>query len=327
MSTAAFQRPEIVQALDIDAIPLGSIGRYRVVLSENATGNETLVPVIVVRSEAPGPIVGVTAALHGNELNGIPVIHRLVRVLSEVYLKSGTVVAVPIANVPGYVREQREFEDGVDLNRIMPGNPRGTESQLYAHRLLDRIVRHFDYLIDLHTASFGRINSLYVRANMEDPEPARLARLLAPQIIVHNHGGDSTLRGAAAALGIHAVTIEVGNPQRLQPGLVRSTGLGIQEVLEHLGMIDDVSDPDEHEIIECSRSYWMRTDRGGILRVLPELTDRVQKGDVVARLTNVWGDLVREYAATDDGIVVGKSTNPAARAGSRVLHLGIVKQL
>jgi uncharacterized protein len=297
--------------------------RFRVVMTENASGNETLVPAIILRAADPAPVVGVTAAIHGNELNGVSVIHRLMAQLARTQLRKGTVMAVPLVNVPGYLRQQREFEDGVDLNRIMPGNPAGDESQLYANRFFERIVRPCDYLLDLHAASHGRVNSLYVRANMRDGEAARMARLLSPQIIVHSEGADGTLRAAAEKAGIHAVTVEVGDPLRLQRGLVRAARLGVQEFLQDLEMIPDISDPDPVDIIECHRSYWLHTDRGGILHVLPQLREMLTKGRIVARLYNVWGDLVREYVSPESGVVVGKSTNPTARAGSRILHLGI----
>jgi predicted deacylase len=327
MEPKPFVRPPIVLAVEIDALEPGLVHRMRVVMTENATGNETLVPVIVLRAEERAPVVGIVAAVHGNELNGIRVIHRLVDQLASTGLRCGTVVAVPIVNVPGYSRQERDFEDGVDLNRIMPGSPNGNESALYAHRFVDRVVRHCDYLLDLHTASAGRANSLYVRANMRDADTAQMARLVAPQIIVHCEGGDGTLRGAAERLGARAVTVEVGGPQRLQRGMVRAARHGVVDVLAHLGMVGDVVHPSPHDVVECERSYWMHTDRGGILTVLPDLCEWVEQDQVVARLRNVWGDVVREYAAPDAGVVVGKSTNPTARAGARILHLGVAAGL
>lgn len=321
-----FQRPNIVSKLELEAYGPG-IHRVRVVLTENATGNETLVPVFVVRAAEPGPVVGITAVIHGNELNGIPIVHRLMasRPLSQ--LIKGTVIAVPIVNIPGYLQLRREFEDNQDLNRIMPGKPNGNAGQLYAYRFLDRIASHFEYLLDLHTASAGRANSFYVRADMTRPVTAKLARLISPQIILHNEGGDGTLRAALEARGAHALTVEVGDPQRFQRSLVRSARLGIQEVLEHLGMIPDLEDPDAGEPIECRRSYWMYTDRGGFLESHVDLGQKVSSGDLLAQLRNVWGDIVREYRAPEDGVVVGKSTNPAARAGSRIVHMGVLGQV
>jgi predicted deacylase len=324
-----FLRPPIVQEINLDTFTPGIVHRVRVVMTENASGNETMVPVFVLRAkdEEKTPVVAVTAVVHGNELNGIPVIHRLMEQLETHLLLRGTVIAVPIVNVPGYMAQQREFEDNADLNRIMPGRAIGNESQIYAHRFIHRIIARCNYLIDLHTASFGRANSLYVRADMSDPVPAKLARLIAPQIIVHTPGADGTLRSAAAALGIHAITVEVGDPHRLQPGMIKTTRLGIQEVLEHLGMLHDLGNPEPGDIIECKSSLWMFTDRGGVLDVLPDLTQHVKQGELIAKLRNVWGDVVREYEAPEDGVIVGKSTNPSARAGSRIVHLGRVGRL
>ena len=228
-----------------------------------------------------------------------------------------------IVDERGRPRAQREFEDGKDLNRIMPGRPDGNESALYAHRFLERVVRGLDYLFDLHTASTGRVNSLYVRADMTDERTAALARVMAPQIILHSPDVDGTLRGAAQSLGICSLTVEIGDPQRHQKTYVRSTRLGLQEALESLGLLDDISDPDPGDIVECKRSYWIYSDRGGVLTVLVDVAQRLDKGEPIAVLHNIWGDLVRQYVAPEDGIVIGHSVNPTARAGSRIVHLGI----
>ena len=270
--------------------------------------------------------MGLTAAIHGNELNGIPVIHQLMGQLNvqPFPLLKGAVIAVPILNVPGYLNFTRSFEDGVDLNRIMPGDAHGNESSLYAHRILDRVVRHLDYLIDLHTASFGRANTHYIRCDMRSRTVYRMASLLNPQIILHSMNADGTLRGAAADRGIHSVTVEVGDPHRIQGGLVHSAHQGLIRVLADLGMLPPCDEPIRTEPIRCARSFWIHTDRGGLLRVLPELGAMVEENEVIATLHNAWGDLVRKYSAPQGGIVIGKSTNPAARAGSRVVHLGVL---
>jgi hypothetical protein len=150
-----------------------------------------------------------------------------------------------------------------------------------------------------------------------------LAALLEPQIILHSPNSDGTLRGAAAQLGIEALTVEVGDPQRIQRGMVREAYSGLTAALAHLGVLDPVDPHPEEELIKCARSYWMYTDRGGLLHVLPSLGERVKRGDEVARLRDVWGDLVVRFYAPEDSVVIGKSTNPTAGAGSRVVHLGV----
>ncbi|MCA9693025.1 MAG: succinylglutamate desuccinylase/aspartoacylase family protein [Nannocystaceae bacterium] len=313
-------------ALDLDHLELGSLHRFRVRLVRDGLGDYLAIPVIVAQGREPGPVLGVTAAVHGNELNGIPVIQRLMAGL-DVDSLCGTVVAVPIVNLPGYQENRRELVPHMDLNRLFPGRPDGNVGQIYAHRFVERVIRPLHYLIDMHTASFGRVNSLYVRADMRDPATAEMARLQSPQIIVHNEGGDGTLRSAAADLGIPAITVEVGDPQRFQLGLIRSSLIGVRNVLCHFGMIPQPGDSPALEPVFCRRSYWMYTDRGGVLEVFPRVADQVRKGELVARVTNIFGDVVREYTAPESGIVIGKSTNPVNQAGSRILHLGIPGEL
>ena len=152
-------------------------------------------PVIIARGVEPGPVVGITAVVHGNELNGVPCIHRVITDIDVNTLK-GTLVAVPCVNVPGYLRFSREFSDGKDLNRLFPGQASGTASQVYAYNFFEKIVKKLDFLIDLHTASFGRLNSYYVRSDMNDPMSAIMAKLQQPQIILHNSGQDGILINA-----------------------------------------------------------------------------------------------------------------------------------
>jgi len=221
-STPVPQLPT-VERLELDALPVGQISRLWVVLAHDGLGQDIKVPVMVAKvggcaivsslhvavakrgrsavrlsptaqGERVGPVLGITACLHGNELNGIPLIHRLFREL-DCSAMSGTVVAVPVANAPGYLRTQRGYLDGTDLNRLMPGKKNGTSAQAYAYALMDRIVSCFNYLIDMHTASTGRVNSLYVRTNMRHPVTARMAILQNPHV-GWVEGGDARCGGA-----------------------------------------------------------------------------------------------------------------------------------
>ena len=320
------ERPAVVDTLRLDELEGGRLHRLAVRILEDGLAGPIRIPVMVARGNAPGPVMGLSAALHGNELNGIPTIHRLLERIDPREL-SGTVVALPIANVTGYLANRREYLDGRDLNRIMPGKPDGYESQVYAHRLIERIVRHTEYLIDMHTASFGRVNSLYVRANMRAERTARLARTVGADIIVHNEGGDGTLRAAAAELGIHAITVEIGDPHVFEDGMIKTSRIGVRDVLEDLGMLSPDRENARKNAIECTRSYWLYTDTGGILEVLPEPTDRVLAGEAIAYLFDPWGQRTRTYRAPEEGVIIGKSTNPVAHTGSRIVHLGAVAVL
>ncbi len=284
--------------------------------------------------------------LHGNELAGIPVIHRIFSEL-DVENLSGTLVAVPVVNVIGFLRFQRGFGDGADLNRIMPGKKGGSASQSYAAALISKIIRHVDYLLDLHTASFGRVNSLYVRADMTHPTTHRLALLQCPQIVVHNSGIDGSLRGACAALGKPCVTVEIGDPQVIDPIKTNAALAGVRNTLLFFKMVEVGGEAGEGgggsgsgsggssssgaatatitapPPVIVSRSFWVFSTCGGILTVKPAVAEWVKRGQVIAEVHSIWGELVDTVCSSHDGIIVGKSTNPVCATGDRILHLGV----
>ena len=309
--------------LELESLPKGEFSRLFIDIIENGIGRSIQVPVVVARGKKDGPIFGITAALHGNELNGIPVVHQLLQRVNLKTLK-GTIVCVIVANMPGMLAEQREFNDGVDLNHIMPGKEVGKSSQVYAYELVDRITSHFDYLVDLHTASGGRVNSLYVRANLKEEMTSKMACLLRPKIIVHNPASDYTLRGVAAEQGKPAITVEICDPQRFQKDPIKRTLQGVRRIMSHIGMVPGKKIDLPAPPILCKKSYWLLTDRGGLLSVIPKVTNLVKKGDLIATQINIFGDVIREYHAPEDGIVIGHSVNPVSQTGARILHLGVL---
>lgn len=308
--------------LILDEFENGEVHRVYVHLTDNALGTPWRLPVIIVKGYKDGPIVGLTAALHGNELNGISTIFKLIEDIDPKELK-GTLVLVPISNIPGYLADQRFFTDNVDLNRIMPGSPTGATSKLYAHFFTSKIISKFDYLLDLHTASPGRVNSLYIRADLENEETRTLAYLQNPQIIVQKFDEDGTLRGWANENNIPTITIEIGNPNAFQHGLIDETLDGIINTLRHIKMLKgEVRDMVTNAHV-CDHSYWIYTKKGGIVDVLPKLADVVKKGETIAKVYDVFGQVKEEVVADKSGVVIGKNVNPNCDSGTRVLHLGV----
>ncbi len=316
--------PKTIDVLDLDSIPKGVISRYFINLVEDGMGTAIKLPLIVAKGNYHGPVVGLTAAVHGNELNGIPVIQRLFKEIDPTKLK-GTIIGVPIVNVPSYLRKKRRFLDGVDLNHIMPGKEGGTVSQVYAWRVVNKLIKNFDYLLDLHTASNGRINSYYIRADMSDEIVRKMALLQNAQIIVHNPPSDGTLRGTADELEIPAITLEVGNPNLFQKGMIRDGLTGIHNLMGYLKMTDSEVEEISNETVICKRSYWIYSDVGGLITVHPNVTDMLTQGDLIATVRNIFGDVIKEYFAPETGVVIGKSVSPVNQTGGRILHLGIVK--
>ncbi|KAI9502942.1 hypothetical protein BX070DRAFT_259668 [Coemansia spiralis] len=292
-----------VTELDLNMFPVGKISRVWVALAEDGFGLPIRVPAI---------------------LNGIPLIHRLFNEISPETLH-GTVIAVPVLNTPGFLLSQRGYSDGTDLNRKMPGKLNGSSPQVYTYNIIHRIVCHFEYLIDLHTASSGRINSLYVRADMLNPKAARMARLQNPQIIVHNSNPGGSLRGAAVERGISAITVEIGDPSRFHKRYIKNALIGVSNILSHLCMIPNEEAVPEYEPVLCTRSFWIFAKSGGILNVIPDIATWVRAGDLIATVHSVFGDLIEEYFAPQDGVIVGKHIDPVCQTGTRILHLGVVE--
>lgn len=311
----------LTETLELEKLERNIVHRLWIPLAANGLGQPECVPVMVLRGAKDGPTVGLTAALHGNELNGVPVVHRLFERIDPRSLR-GAIVAVPVVNVVGLHALRRRFVERFDLNHRFPGSPDGNVADVYVHRLLNRIVRHFDALLDLHTASFGRENTLYVRADMSEPRTATMAYLQRPQIIVHNPPADGTLRGAAAALGIPAITVEIGDANRFQERYIKRTLLGVRAVLMELGLIPRRPLAKGPPPLICRSSRWVYSDGGGLQTVIPQLGELVAEGEQLARRVNVFGDLLAEIRSPISGVVVGRSTHPVVRTGSRVIHLG-----
>ncbi|KAI8049337.1 hypothetical protein BDF21DRAFT_433175 [Thamnidium elegans] len=325
--------------LEVDEFPLNAISTAWIKIMTQGLSEWIKLPIIVCRGTEDGPVVGITAAVHGNELNGVPCIHRVVSQIDINKLK-GTVVAVPCVNVWGFLKFQREFADGRDLNRQFPGKEDGYASQVYCYHLMSKIISQFNYMIDLHTASFGRVNSYYVRADLNDPTGAIMAKLQQPQILLHNSGQDGTLRSAAAARGIKAITVEIGNPQTFQDHYVQWSFMGVMRILDHFGMYPissiNINEISAHNSIEnpsgplhtvlCSRGFWLYTKTGGLLEVYPDVNKLVRKGEIIARIKNMFGNVVEEYFSPCTGIIIGRSSNPVAMSGDRIVHMGVIKK-
>lgn len=318
-----FLNVEVTKTLELERVKPGEIKRFWIHVVSNGLAQPIFVPVIVAKGAAEGPILGMTAVVHGNELNGLKVVQKAFADLDTSQLR-GTLIGVPVVNTISVLQHQRLMPDGADLNRIMPGNPEGNASEMYAFRIIDRIVKHTEYLLDLHTASFGRVNSHYIRANLDNPITARMAFLQNADLILNTPGFQGTMRKAATERGIHCITVEVGDPNRFQKGMIRSGLIGLHNMMADLNMMDIEIIQPEIEPLKCRKSYWVYADRGGVLEVFPSVTDLIKKGEQIAVIKDVFGDIVKTYFAPEDGIVIGKEIHPINQTGGRLIHLGIL---
>lgn len=323
---------ENIDRLDLTKIKEGQVKTFWLEVGNDGFNQPLTIPIIVVKGRETGPVLGLTSAIHGNELNGIAIIHQLIKDLNPETL-SGIIVAVPGINRLSIEQHQRLFVDNQDLNRLFPGKKKGNRSQQYVWHLNTKILSKLDFLVDLHTASFGRANSLYVRGDFSVPIIKKLALVLDADILLNSSGAPSagkslgenrTLRGEAAFQGVPALTIECGNPQVFQKEIIRRGISGLKNLMIELEMLS-AKKTNVASAIVCKKSYWMYTDAGGILDVIVDLTERVQAGQLVAVLRDSFGKDIKKYFAPEEGIIIGKSTNPINQSGGRIIHLGILE--
>lgn len=307
--------------LDVEDFPPRARTDLAVELFEDGIGAAVDVPFIIVRGSRPGPTLGISAAVHGDELNGIRIIHEVLENI-EIDELAGALVCAPIVNVPAYKAGERRFLDGSDLNHAFPGKKKGRTSQQYAWRFSRFFLPALDALIDVHTASEGRINSFYVRADLENETVRPIATAMGPEIILHVKGSDSTLRGAARKLGVPAITVEAGNPSTIQESMVTRGADGVRRVMNTLEMLDAPTPPPTHDAVVCQSSRWLYTTTGGLLECQFGLLDRLEKSMEIAETRDPYGRVTETYKAPHDGIVIGMAQDPVAVPGTRYVHLG-----
>ncbi len=321
-----------IDSLNLEDFPAGSISDVWLNLGTSYDGLPEQIPLIIMNGSKPGPVLGITAAIHGNELNGVAIIHELSGLIDLKQL-SGTIVLVPVLNMEGMGSNSRYFIDGADLNRLFPGKSNGNRSQQYVWHLDSKLLPSLDFLIDLHTASFGRINSFYIRADLDHPIMNQMAQSFPADIILRSKGEASTasqqqstmtMRASAMQKGIPSITVECGDPQIYQKDMIQRGVAGIWNTMIQLDMLEGRISTFP-EPIQCAKSYWIYTDHGGFLEIPVGLNQKVRKGEVIGVLKDVFGLVIKTYYCPEDGIVIGKSTNPINRSGGRIIHLGLIE--
>jgi len=302
------------------AIPAASSRQLTWAATEQFEGVSVETPVLVAHGAESGPVLCLTAAVHGDELNGIEIVRRVLHDLEPAAL-SGTVVGVPIVNIQAFQRGSRYLPDRRDLNRHFPGSPDGSAASRIAHSLFSNIVRHCSALVDLHTGSFERINLPQLRADLSDAGVAAVARSFGATVVVNSQPRPGTLRSAATRAGIPTVTFEAGGPDELEVDQIEHGVRGIEALLQTLGMVADARPWNAREATYVGSS-WVRADRGGILLSDVELGSEVEKGDLLGRLIDPVTNKSSAIRAPTPGRIIGMARNQVLMPGFAAYHLG-----
>lgn len=311
------------QALNIlgSQVEPGTSARLSWSATELFEGVPVSTPVLVVNGAKQGPTICLAAAVHGDELNGIEIVRRVVHDIDPKKL-SGVVIGVPIVNVQGFRRSSRYLPDRRDLNRYFPGNPKGSAAARIAYSFFSKVVLYCDGLVDVHTGSLSRANLPQIRADLRDPEVVSLTQGFGSMVILHSEPSAGMLRYAATRSGVPTVTLEAGGPHILEPAEVKRGVKGIESLLTSLGMVRRAWPFGGAPEPVYYSSSWVRSNNGGILLSNVSLGSTVREGDVLGTITDPMNNVRIELLSPYSGRIIGMSRNQVVMPGDAAFHIG-----
>jgi predicted deacylase len=307
-----------------ETVPAGRRRQIEIPVARLPTGTWVSLPVQVVNGRLEGPRLWVSAAIHGDELNGVEIVRQVLQALDPRKLR-GTVIAVPIVNVFGFLNQSRYLPDRRDLNRCFPGSPRGSTASRLAHLFMQEVVAQCEVGVDLHTASLDRRNLPQIRADLEDPETRRYADAFGAPIMLHSRLRDGSLREAAARQGVPTLVYEGGAARRFDRDAIATGFRGVLRLMACLDMWETADEADRDGSVVATGSRWVRAGRSGLLQLSVGLGDWVQRGQALGAISNTFGDQRLTVRAPKDGLVIGMQQNPQVNRGDAVLHLATVE--
>ena len=285
------------------------------------TYTPTTMPVQVICGQKAGPVMFVSAAIHGDELNGVEIIRRLLRV-PELDRLRGTLIAVPIVNLYGFINTSRYLPDRRDLNRSFPGSETGSMAARIANLFMREIVQRCSHGIDLHTGAIHRSNLPQIRANLDDAQTLELARAFGTPVILNSAIRDGSLRASAAELDVPILLYEAGEALRLDEFCIRGGVEGILRVMRMLGMLRKSRRKPPPEPIVARSSAWVRAPQSGVFRVYVGLGERVTRDQtVLGAVSDPFGKREVEIRAPFSGIVIGRLNLPLVNEGDAIFHV------
>ncbi|MFB6118618.1 succinylglutamate desuccinylase/aspartoacylase family protein [Halosegnis sp.] len=304
-------------------VPPGETQNLRYAVSESYLGDQVRVPVTVVNGERDGPTAFLSAAAHGDELNGIEVVREVAHEWDHTEL-AGTLVCLPVLNVPGFLAQERYLPVyDRDLNRAFPGDPDSTSAKRIAHELFRNFLSPCDFGIDFHTSTRGRTNMLHVRADMSHRRVSRLANAFASNLVINGEGPSGSLRHEATSAGTPTVTVEMGEAHRFQRSLIDRALAGVLSVLCEFGLrsTEAVAWPGWRAVVDADDGTWLRAEAGGLVEMHHDRGALIEAGERVCTITDPFDEATEVMRAPFTGVLVGVTENPLVYPGNPLAHL------
>lgn len=279
------------------------------------------IPVVVERGKTDGPVLLLLAGVHGDEVNGIDTVRRILKELKERPLESGTLVAIPVLNVFGFLAMQRALPDGRDLNRFFPGSATGSLASRLAHALVSQVLPPVDVVIDLHSGADQRYNHPHLRYTAGDAASLEIAEVFDPPLLLKAGLRERSLRAYLQGKGKSYVLFEGGMSRSLDEDAIRVACRGIGRVMEHLGLWKGPSDKRQRPTM-LSASKWVRSPMAGLFHSVVENGSSVEAGMVMGLVSDPYGDQVEQVRAKVSGSIICVNISPVVNQGDALFHIG-----
>jgi uncharacterized protein len=278
-------------------------------------------PIYAYRGLEDGPVLALTAGMHGDEINGMEIVRRILDV-GHNRVKRGTVICMPIINIYGFLNYSREVPDGKDVNRSFPGSKNGSLASRVAYHLTHDVIPFIDYGIDFHTGGSMRTNYPQIRCVMSDEKNVELANAFHPPFTIDAPFRPHSIRQTAAKHGKNIIVYEGGESLRFDQHAIEEGVNGTLRLMKHLNMIDWAPEPKEENKIIWNSS-WARAHHAGLFQSIIRCGDLVQKNQIIGTITDPFGEFKEEIKSPSTGYVVGLNNHPVVNAGDALLHIGM----
>ncbi len=278
-------------------------------------------PIYAYRGLEDGPVLALTAGMHGDEINGMEIVRRILDV-GHNRVKRGTVICMPIINIYGFLNYSREVPDGKDVNRSFPGSKNGSLASRVAYHLTHDVIPFIDYGIDFHTGGSMRTNYPQIRCVMSDEKNVELANAFHAPFTIDAPFRPHSIRQTAAKQGKNIIVYEGGESLRFDQHAIEEGVNGTLRLMKHINMIDWAPEPKEENKIIWNSS-WARAHHAGLFQSIIRCGDLVQKNQIIGTITDPFGEFKEEIKSPSTGYVVGLNNHPVVNAGDALLHIGM----
>lgn len=305
-----------------ETIEPGRGGRLNLEVAKLHTNTPIQVPVIVQHAKKDGPVVLLLAGSHGDEVNGTEIVRRIIK---KGWNKptAGTIICIPVYNIFGFLNLTREFPDGRDLNRSFPGTKNGSLAGQFAYHFMEEIAPNVDVIIDFHTGAVQRNNFPQTRCDLKYKTSFELCKVFGAPILLSSNLIPKTLRTATMKAGKDYVLFEGGKANRLDENVINAGLVGIQRILKHLGVKDFKVEPPKEPLIFLEESSWLRAPNSGMLKLNIINGSFVEKGRVIATISDPFGNFERSVKAPRNGYILCVNETPLVTKGDAIFHLGV----